>query len=677
MSIFSLTIKQKVTLGFGAIGVLLIAGSLFFYQSLTQIHTANSNIETLAIPVQKQSNALQLKLLQMAKLETLAFTLSGNEQINQSQRQFNQLHQDYLKAASELANRVNDQATMLATLNQAQTQYQAYQQQSQAMFSAKLAIVTAKQDYAAELARFNQARDNASNAMIDLETVDAPNDAQLLEEVVGTGTRIDDMLYTLGNTMKELARSSSSEEVATHKQDVSFLLSNITTNVNYLKQQAAPLDSGALLDEFDQQWALVQQMLAEPASLYQAQQKVVTQTELAASQHQEANRYFEANYLNLDKLVALADQRFSSLQQAANDEIGAAQTLAIILAIVFLLMASFISFITSKAMLGPLAAVNRALSRIASGDLSQRIEKRSDDEFGTLIDSINTLSDELTTLLRAISRDAHLLDDSAQRSGMQGQRISSSAANQIERVDSAKKLAEHIFVSSSQVNDEASQSAAQIASASERGLEVSQIAASNRERIERLSRRLSEAVDIMARLSQHSNGIGSILTTISGIAEQTNLLALNAAIEAARAGENGRGFAVVADEVRSLASRTQASTAEIQTMIGSLQKETQEAVNTIGQGQTQASDCVAQSQALHDAIAQIDSALNILQQMSQSITHAASQQLEFSQHIETTMTDASTAANTNADEALDMAKRSDEVTTLAHSLTRSVERFKL
>ncbi len=105
-----------------------------------------------------------------------------------------------------------------------------------------------------------------------------------------------------------------------------------------------------------------------------------------------------------------------------------------------------------------------------------------------------------------------------------------------------------------------------------------------------LSDSVISAGTMIERLGEESKEIGGIISVIKGVADQTNLLALNAAIEAARAGEQGRGFAVVADEVRSLASKTQESAGEIETIIEKIIRSVQETSDTVSQSVSLAQD---------------------------------------------------------------------------------------
>ncbi|RMQ42654.1 Biofilm dispersion protein BdlA [Pseudomonas cichorii] len=112
----------------------------------------------------------------------------------------------------------------------------------------------------------------------------------------------------------------------------------------------------------------------------------------------------------------------------------------------------------------------------------------------------------------------------------------------------------------------------------EQGTQVIQQAATE---MRQISVNIEDSSRIITQLGERSEQITAIVNTIRSIAEQTNLLALNAAIEAARAGDQGRGFAVVADEVRQLAGRTSRSTAEISEMIGVIQNETRQAIDSM------------------------------------------------------------------------------------------------
>jgi methyl-accepting chemotaxis protein len=140
-----------------------------------------------------------------------------------------------------------------------------------------------------------------------------------------------------------------------------------------------------------------------------------------------------------------------------------------------------------------------------------------------------------------------------------------------------------------------------------------------------------DAVQAMQAIEGSSSQISQIIGVIDEIAFQTNLLALNAGVEAARAGEAGRGFAVVASEVRALAQRSADAAKEIKTLISTSTTQVGSGVNLVGQtGEALqrivdrvaeidglVSDIAASAQEQAVGLAQVNTAVNQMDQVTQ------------------------------------------------------------
>jgi methyl-accepting chemotaxis protein len=142
-------------------------------------------------------------------------------------------------------------------------------------------------------------------------------------------------------------------------------------------------------------------------------------------------------------------------------------------------------------------------------------------------------------------------------------------------------------------------------------------------RIDASARRMA---DVVNRLGQRAENVGSILTVVEDITDQTGLLALNAAILAAQAGEHGKGFAVVATEIRELANRTAASTQEIGKLIASVQEESREAVGVMQEEVSMVEEGMRLARETGSALGKILEQAGRSRDMSRSISKAAAEQ---------------------------------------------------
>lgn len=376
-----------------------------------------------------------------------------------------------------------------------------------------------------------------------------------------------------------------------------------------------------------------------------------------------------------DSVVADADL----LDAIISDKLSEGVKTELIAGGLFIVIGLGVIAFASLSIVKPIRQVVERLDDIASGegDLTQRLEVKSQDEVGQLAQGFNRFLDKLQPTIKEVIATSEQVANTTSAAKSSASSTRQSSESQFKEVDLVATAAEEMTQTASLVvqNAEIAVGAASEANSSaKQGQQVIELSAGE---MRKLVERMSSAVPIVEELAKNNANITDILGVIEGISEQTNLLALNAAIEAARAGEQGRGFAVVADEVRNLASRTQASVGEIRQVIDKVQAGTQDVVEAIQEGNILANDTALHVQNAVEDLGSIFTSIEAISDMNNQIVRAAEEQQSVSGEVNQSVVNIRDLSAQILEQASKSEEQGNQIDTLSQQQQVLVNQFKV
>ncbi len=350
------------------------------------------------------------------------------------------------------------------------------------------------------------------------------------------------------------------------------------------------------------------------------------------------------------------------------------------------------AFFTKK-LIGPMLLVVARLRDIAQGegDLTSRLNIKTQDEVGELAHWFNAFIEKLQIMMRDIAGKAQTIDASVgefcalsdQMSGGSG-RISTNMNNV---ADSAQAMSAAISTVAGAMAKTAA-NVHMVADAVEGMTTTIHAIAQNSETARQITidavSKVSHSAERLGHLGGAAQDISKVTELITNISEQTNLLALNATIEAARAGEAGKGFAVVANEIKELAKQTAGATLDIKEKIEGIQGVSKEALadsDDILKIIHQVNEVVAsiaaaveeQSATTKDIAGNLVRTAGGIETINQDTANSNTSAHKISQEI----TDINAAADGMSNQAAAVSSRAQQMIQLADELKAMVGRFKI
>uniref|UniRef100_B8HY11 Methyl-accepting chemotaxis sensory transducer with GAF sensor n=1 Tax=Cyanothece sp. (strain PCC 7425 / ATCC 29141) TaxID=395961 RepID=B8HY11_CYAP4 len=312
----------------------------------------------------------------------------------------------------------------------------------------------------------------------------------------------------------------------------------------------------------------------------------------------------------------------------------------------------------------------------SSGDLMVRADITAG-SIGTVADIFNSLIESLRDVVLQVKQSTNRVNEELGSDEAAMRTLADDSLRQAKKIQRMLDAVEEMSQSIQAVASSANQAATVARQASETAQSGGEVVDTTVQSILHLRDTIAETAKKVKRLGESSQQISKVISLINQIALQTNLLAINASIEAARAGEEGRGFAVVAEEVGELAARSAAATKDIEQIVESIQRETNEVVSAMEMGTAQVVEGTQRAENAKQSLGQIVQVSQQIDELVQSISQATVAQSKTSRTVNILMQEIAKVSEAMSDSSRQISNSLQETVTVAQHLQASVDTFKV
>ncbi len=285
-----------------------------------------------------------------------------------------------------------------------------------------------------------------------------------------------------------------------------------------------------------------------------------------------------------------------------------------------------IALATSKKIIGPISMFRLYSSKVASGDLTQRLNIDNSDELGKLGHDLNTMTQGLANITMNIARASNLMTDSLDEVKRASDQQSAGVSQQAASINQITASLEEIDKSAAQTMEKAKALGELATSTNEKGQIGLQAVFESIEGMKDVRSKVEMIAKNILDLSNQTQQVGEITAVVNTLAQQSKMLALNASIEAAKAGDSGKGFAVVATEIKNLAEQSEQSTVEVQRILEDIRRATEKAVLVTEEGTKGVDQGTTLVEQMGDVVRSLTQAISETKIASQQIEAAVRQE---------------------------------------------------